>query len=93
MHENSYLTYLEDLVSKRKNDCSHQPPVAEMLKEAIVRFDNDICTEPLRTNLSDSTKNKALLTAMSGCVCSIAYINNCDLFVANVGDVSAVLGK
>lgn len=72
---------------------AHEPTSIEQhLKDAFVRLDHDIIQEGLPTESNRDFHPDSLQAAMSGSCANVAYIDDTDLYVANLGDCRAVLG-
>ena len=76
---------------------SYDMAVKDALVNGFLRLDQDITAEAAPSNLQRAGMNMScyfdtLAIAFSGAVGCVAYVDNTDLFVANVGDTQAVLG-
>ncbi len=82
-------TFEEDPEESEGESASH--PVAQGLRNAFMRLDNDISTEALP--MGGALYMEALEVALSGACGCVTHIEDLDLHVANVGDARAVIGQ
>ncbi|XP_065676320.1 pyruvate dehydrogenase [acetyl-transferring]-phosphatase 2, mitochondrial [Hydra vulgaris] len=65
----------------------------ESIKNAFVKLDRDIINELQNLSKLNKLDARGIKTALSGCCALSAYIVKDEVFIANVGDCRAVLGK
>lgn len=89
LYFSSLRTYWQERIDLQENeDCDTQGA----LRNAFKRLDNDISLEAqvdIGVPLAHFTP---LRVALSGCTACVAYVDQDDLYIANLGDSRAVLG-
>jgi len=78
-----------------KGDEETQGPAnyASAIKDAFVRLDEDVINELIELAKANKMCQESLQLATSGCCALVAYIEEDDLHIANLGDCRAVLGS
>ncbi|XP_071502941.1 pyruvate dehydrogenase [acetyl-transferring]-phosphatase 1, mitochondrial-like [Diadema antillarum] len=66
--------------------------VADVLKTAFDRLDKDLSTEATRA-MTEELGIEPVLNAVAGSCACVAYLQDRDLYVGNIGDCRAVLGR
>ncbi|XP_054748469.2 pyruvate dehydrogenase [acetyl-transferring]-phosphatase 1, mitochondrial-like [Lytechinus pictus] len=89
LYKESLIKYVQANLSV---DVLDDDSTADVLKTAFDRLDNDFSTEAMRAT-TESLGIEPVLTAVTGSCACVAYVDDQDLYVANVGDCRAVLGR
>eukprot|EP00057_Strongylocentrotus_purpuratus_P010812 XP_011665286.1 PREDICTED: pyruvate dehydrogenase [acetyl-transferring]-phosphatase 1, mitochondrial-like [Strongylocentrotus purpuratus] len=89
LYKESLIKYVQANLSV---DVLDDDDTADVLKTAFDRLDNDFSTEAMRAT-TEPLGIEPVLTAVTGSCACVAYVNDQDLYVANVGDCRAVLGR
>lgn len=87
LYQRALLRYAREALA------AHEPSSVEQhLKDAFLRLDHDIIQEAIPSEQNKEFNTDSLLSAMAGSCAAVSYIDDTDLYVANVGDCRAVLG-
>lgn len=88
MYRKSLARLASDIAAGHTDDST----VEDNLSSAFMRLDQDIVGEALPDSINTTVSLDTLQIAFSGSCACVAYIDETDLYVANVGDSRAVLG-
>jgi pyruvate dehydrogenase phosphatase len=87
LYQRAILKYAQESLA------AHEPgSVKQHLKDAFQRLDHDIIQEAIPSGHNKDFNTDSLLSAMAGSCATLSYIDDTDLYVANLGDCRAVLG-
>ncbi|OWA51302.1 [Pyruvate dehydrogenase [acetyl-transferring]]-phosphatase 1, mitochondrial [Hypsibius exemplaris] len=94
----NHFKWLRQYVLDRVKEPHPLHQVPDRLREAFLRMDHDISACGLETLNSDNevvehVNLENLAASLSGAVVSLAYVNDCDLYVAGTGDTSGFIAS
>ena len=89
LYANSFQILIKDLLSNTRENMS----IETALEKSFLRLDDDISKEALEAETITGISKKTFSVAMSGAVSCVAYITGPNLYIANVGDCQAVIGR